>query len=164
MITAAGNMLSSISTVVRVDQDEQNDFNLEIATDMETLRREGLGRRSSFFTNSCVAPPATTYQILASPGSNQYIGLTSGASPGALSNVLFPLDADMTAMDSFFIQDVSTNSNTYNITLNTQGSTKIYGPGLSTSGVTTITITDNGGYKEFIYVTTNKIYMISKSA
>lgn len=164
MITSAGNLIASSPN--RADQTDQNLFNADLLTDLETLRREGNGRRSSFYLDARQSPASTTVTLTASQGSNQFVGLISSASPGALSNVLLPLSADMTAMDSFFFQDESINaaSGPYNITIKTQGSAKIYGAGLAGAGVTQVQITDDGGYKELLYVTTDKWYLIRKSA
>jgi len=139
-------------------------FNTETKENLDKLNTYALNRRQSFYTSARQSPASTTVTLTASQGANQYVGLVSGAVPGALTNVLLPITADMTPMDSFFFQDESINSNTYAITLKTQSIAKIYGPGLAAGGVTSVQITDAGGYKELLYVTTNKWYLIRKSA
>ena len=139
-------------------------FNTELKADTRKLNQYALSRRNSYWTSSRETPPATTYYITALKNANQFVGIISAASPGAIANLYLPAIADMNFMDSFFIQDESINAATYNITIKTQGSAKIYGAGLSASGVTSVTISDDGGYKELIYVTTNKFYLIRKSA
>lgn len=129
-------------------------------TDLNQYAKGG-DNLESFYTSNRQSPGSTPVTLLASTGINQFIGVTSSASPGALT---FNIPTDSNNMDSFFFLDESINANTYNITLSFGGSDKLYGKGLSASGVTSVTITDAGGYKEILKVTTNKWYLIRSSA
>jgi len=127
--------------------------------DFETLRANGLGLASRFWTITRVSVNTT---LTAVPGGMQFVGSTSAASPGALTHTLPnpSVTGAISAGEAFYFADETFNADVYPITINCAGSAKFYGPGISTSGVTSLTISKKGGSVLFIYTTTNTFYVL----
>src|SRR5688500_2611949 len=80
---------------------------------IEKLRAYGRGRTDKPYS---VIAVAANYTAVANTGSITYLAVPSAASPGALT-ITSPLAAELTAGDTYIIDDVSNNSDTYNITI-----------------------------------------------
>lgn len=114
------------------------------------------------YVDSRQSPEETELYLTAKNNKFQYVGTTSGAVPGAITYYLPPSE-NMVNMDGFYINDESQNADTYNITITCLGTAKIYGPGLSDSGETSLVISDKKGFRALLYVTEDTYWLIGSS-
>ena len=133
--------------------------------DFEMLRANGLGLASRFWTITRYSTNNGGASTISSvPGGMQYIGSTSAASPGALTHTLQnpATTGAISAGEAMYFTDESFNADVYPITIAVGGASaaKIYGAGLSTAGVTSLTINKKGGSVLIIYQSTNVFYVL----
>jgi hypothetical protein len=85
-------------------------------------------------------------------GVNQYVGVNSSVSG---ITITLPLNANLTAGDTFYIVDETGNANTYNITIATN-SNNVNG------SASNISITKNYGYIWILFVTASTFIILNQ--
>jgi hypothetical protein len=142
------NTLTSVTTSLGslADAEEavqQLDFN------QRKINSNGLGNLSSMFT---IFRPTSDETLDRNTGVNQYVGVNSSVSG---ITITLPLNANLTAGDTFYIVDETGNANTYNITIATN-SNNVNG------SASNISITKNYGYIWILFVTASTFIILNQ--